>query len=134
MVNSIKRALVAVGVALVLPATPGCRSCTEAGCQNGVILSVDGAWEGTAEVCVEGRCGETAIGASSGLVIVRMPLPEEGTVAFEVDVRNESKVLVASDRGTATITPSRPNGDNCPPLCHQVRLWLGPDGRVTPAT
>ncbi|HET7685297.1 MAG TPA: hypothetical protein VFM19_02705 [Candidatus Limnocylindria bacterium] len=117
------------------------RLCTMIGCENGVtfVLDVDLLAETAydVEACFDGRCERQVlrvppptdgpftgitlgnVGLDTGADTIRLRLGEgsfEGSHEVSVKVLLDGATLVDA-RATTELTPTRPNGPECEPLC-----------------
>lgn len=121
---------IALVLGLVVPTT-SCASCSEAGCESALRLTWSnlGASEGT-EVCLGSRCVVASGFASSALVnLDGITLKDE---IAKLDVRR-----LGRGEGVSTlevpVQVTYPNGEKCPPVCKNINVTVGPDGKVRPS-
>jgi hypothetical protein len=107
---------------------PG-RACTLIACSSGVTVRLSQPPEraSSARVCVAGKCGRPR--PLDPVAAVRAPLPEASRragarVNVVVELLDGEGRLVERLAGRATVTRSRPNGPDCPPVCFQAKLTL----------
>lgn len=112
-------------------------TCTEIGCSNGIAIDATRLPKDVAEfeLCTGSRCIESGgrIGPSAHLEIQCRKRPR--TFRVSITAFSSEGEVVASGSRRVRLTPSRPNGPDCPPVCWSAGLRFSADtGALIPQT
>jgi hypothetical protein len=110
------------------PPPPG-RACTLIACAPGVTVRLPEPppHASSARVCIDGACGRPH--QLGPVATLNAPLPRASRragarVSVTVELLDDRGRLVERRAGRATVTRSRPNGPDCPPVCFQAEAVL----------
>ena len=114
------------------------KACTEIGCTSGLttdLSKVKGAVPrgGSARVCLRDDC-RVVKRSNLGVVEIRAEdLVTGERAAVRLVIRNRKGKVKSRSSMQYEVQEVQPNGEGCPPVCHQVQVRLGAGGLLRPA-
>jgi hypothetical protein len=114
------------------------KACTEIGCTSGLTADLSVIRNavpkgGTVKICLRHDC-RVVKRSNLGLVDIQAEDLVTGELAsVKLVIRNRKGKLKSKSLMNYEVQEVQPNGEGCPPICHQVQIKLGAGGLLRPA-